>query len=77
MSNSSSFIKSVSFGLGIGGLISFLFEESEMSMEYEGLLITVKFLCTLFHGQTAVERGSSLNKEVLVLDLHEISMTAI
>ena len=36
----------------------------------------MKFLLTLSHGQTSVERGFSVNKEVLVPNLKEVSLVA-
>ena len=42
----------------------------------EGLWTKVKFLLTLSHGQTAVERGFSVNKEALAPNLKEDSLKA-
>ena len=41
----------------------------ENKEEYEQLWTTMKVLLTLSHGQAAVERGFSVNKEVLNPDL--------
>ena len=49
----------------------------ENKEEYEQLWTTVEMLLTLSHGQPAVERGFSVNKEVLYPNLQEMSLRAI
>ena len=49
----------------------------EKKEEYEQLWTTMKMLLTLSHGQAAVERGFSVNKEVLNPNLQEMSLRAI
>ena len=55
-------------------LFSKLLEDKK---EYEQLWTTMKMLLTLCHGQAAVERGFSVNKEVLNPNLQEMSLRAI
>ena len=45
--------------------------------EYKELWLTMQLLLTLSHGQARVERGFSVNKEVLTPDLQELSLQAI
>ena len=49
----------------------------ENKEEYEQLWMTMKMLLTLSHGQAAVERGFSVNKEILNPNLQEMSLRAI
>ena len=44
---------------------------------YEDLWTTVKFLLTLSHGQAAIERGFSVNKEALAPNLKEDSLKVV
>ena len=65
---------------------SFLLEENRLDTFYFKLLSgkrdfkelwdTMKFLLTLSHGQASVERGFSVNKEVLAPNLREVSLVA-
>ena len=56
---------------------SFLSEILQMQVEYQDLWLTMQLLLTLSHGQAAVERGFSVNKEVLTPNLQEVSLQAI
>ena len=49
----------------------------ENKEEYGQLWTTMKMLLTLSHGQATVERGFSVNKEVLNPNLQEMSLRAI
>ena len=48
-----------------------------MQKTYEDLWTTFEFLLTLSHGQTAVDRGFSVNKEALVPDHKEDIIKAV
>ena len=48
-----------------------------MQVEYQDLWLTMQLLLTLSHGQATVERGFSVNKEVLTPNLQEVSLQAI
>ena len=50
-------------------LDSFLSEILQMQVEYQDLWLTMQLLLTLSHGQATVERGFSVNKEVLIPNL--------
>ena len=54
-----------SFKSGEDRLDSFLSEILQMQVEYQDLWLTRQLLLTLSHGQATVERGFSVNKEVL------------
>ena len=54
-----------SFKSGEERLDSFLSEILQMQVEYQDLWLTMQLLLTLSHGQATVERGFSVNKEVL------------
>ena len=56
---------------------SFLSEILQMQVEYQDLWLTMQLLLTLSHGQATVERGFSVNKEVLTPNLQEVSLQAI
>ena len=56
---------------------SFLSEILHMQVEYQDLWLTMQLLLTLSHGQATVERGFSVNKEVLTPNLQEVSLQAI
>ena len=58
-------------------LDKFLSKLLENKEEYEQLWTTMKMLLTLSHGQASVERGFSVNKEVLHPNLQETSLRAI
>ena len=45
-----------------------------MQVEYQDLWLTMQLLLTLSHGQATVERGFSVNKEVLTPNLQEVSL---
>ena len=66
-----------SFKSGEGRLDSFLSEILQMQVEYQDLWLTMQLLLTLSHGQATVERGFSVNKEVLTPNLQEVSLQAI
>ena len=55
----------------------FFFEELNQQKTYESLWCTIQLLLTLSHGQAAVERGFSVNKEVLAPNLKVVSLTAL
>ena len=55
----------------------FLFELLNGQEEFGELWKTLQFLLTLSHSQAAVERGFSVNKEVLTPNLQEMSLRAI
>ena len=63
-----------SFKSGEDRLDSFLSEILQMQVEYQDLWLTVQLLLTLSHGQATVERGFSVNKEVLTPNLQEVSL---
>ena len=56
---------------------SFLFEVLQNQNESQQLWITMQLLLTLSHGQATVERGFSVNKEVLAPNLQETSLVAM
>ena len=56
---------------------TFFFEELNQQKTYESLWCTLQLLLTLSHGQAAVERGFSVNKEVLAPNLKAVSLTAL
>ena len=64
--------KFASYCFGQERLAKFLSELFDNQKEYEELWLTLRIL-TLFHGQAAVERGSSVNKEVLAPNLQEMN----
>ena len=51
----------------------FLFEVLQNQNESQQLWITMQLILTLSHGQATVERGFSVNKEVLASNLQETS----
>ena len=55
---------------------AFYFELLSGKRDFKELWDTMKFLLTLSHSQASVERGFSVNKEVLVLNLKEVSLVA-
>ena len=55
----------------------FLYEELIDKREFEDLWTLFKQLLTLFHGQASVERGFSVNKEVVAPNLEEVSLASI
>ena len=63
--------------LGVDRLDTFFFEELNQQKIYESLWCTIQLLLTLSHGQAAVERGFSVNKEVLAPNLKAVSLTAL
>ena len=65
------------FKNGEDRLDSFLSEILQMQVEYQDLWLTMQLLLTLSHGQATVERGFSVNKEVLTPNLQEVSLQAI
>ena len=58
-------------------LDSFLFEVLQNQNESQQLWITMQLILTLSHGQATVERGFSVNKEVLAPNLQETSLVAM
>ena len=56
---------------------SFLFEVLQNQNESQQLWITMQLILTLSHGQATVERGFSVNKEVLAPNLQETSLVAM
>ena len=61
----------------ICSLIAFTLEMLEAKEEYKDLWRTLQLLLTLSHSQAAVERGFSVNKEILVPNMQEESLQAI
>ena len=55
----------------------FYSEMLEAKEEYKDLWRTLQLLLTLSHSQAAVERGFSVNKEVLAPNMQEESLQAI
>ena len=66
--------KCVGFEFGEDRLDAFFYDVLNTQKTYENLWTTVKFLLTLSHGQAAVERGFSVNKEALAPNLKEDSL---
>ena len=66
-----------SFKSGEDRVDSFLSEILQMQVEYQDLWLMMQLLLTLSHGQATVERGFSVNKEVLTPNLQEVSLQAI
>ena len=56
---------------------SFLFEVLQNQNESQQLWIIMQLILTLSHGQATVERGFSVNKEVLAPNLQETSLVAM
>ena len=56
---------------------SFLFEVLQNQNESQQLWVTMQLILTLSHGQATVERGFSVNKEVLAPNLQETSLVAM
>ena len=65
-----------SFKITTDRLDSFLFEVLQNQNESQSLWITMQLILTLSHGQATVERGFSMNKEVLAPNLQETSLVA-
>ena len=66
-----------SFKITTDRLDSFLFEVLQNQNESQQLWITMQLILTLSHRQTTVERGFSVNKEVLAPNLQETSLVAM
>ena len=58
-------------------LDTFFFEVLDQKIAYKGLWCTVQLLLTLSHGQAAVERGFSVNKDILAPNLKTLSLTSV
>ena len=69
--------KFAGFKFGQDRLHAFFYNVLNTQKTYEVLWTTVKFLLTLSHGQAAVEKGFSFNKESLAPNLKEDSLKAI
>ena len=65
-----------SFKITTDRLDSFLFEVLQNQNESQQLWITMQLILT-WHGQATVERGFSVNKEVLAPNLQETSLVAV
>ena len=65
------------FKFGEDRLDTFFFEVLDQKIAYKGLWCTVQLLLTLSHGQAAVERGFSVNKDILAPNLKTLSLTSI
>ena len=63
-----------SFKITTDRLDSFLFGVLQNQNESKQLWITMQLFLTLSHGQATVERGFSVNKEVLSPNLQETSL---
>ena len=61
--------KFAGFKFGEEQLDTFFYEALNQQKTYEGLCCIIQLLLTLSHGETAVERGFSVNKDVV----HKIS----
>ena len=61
--------KFAGFSFGVDQLDTFFFEELDQQKTYESLWCTIQLLLTMSHGQAAVERGFSGNKDVLAPNL--------
>ena len=70
-------VKFSSFKSGEDRLDSSWSEILQMQVEYQDLWLTMQLHLTLSHGQATVERGFSVNKEVLTPNLQEVSLQAI
>ena len=66
-----------SFKITTDRLDSFLFEVLQNQNESQQLWITMQLILTLSHWQATVERGFSVNKEVLAHNLQETSLVAM
>ena len=66
-----------SFKITTDRLDSFLFEVLQNQNESQQLWITMQLILTVSHGQATVERGFSVNKEVLAPNLQETSLVAM
>ena len=66
-----------SFKITTDRLDSFLFEVLLNQNESQQLWITMQLILTLSHGQATVERGFSVNKEVLAPKLQSTSLVAM
>ena len=66
-----------SFKITTDRLDSFLFEVLQNQNESQQLWITMQLILTLSHGQATVERGFSVNKEVLAPNLQETSLVVM
>ena len=56
---------------------TFFFEALNQQKTYEGLWCIKQLLLTLSHGQAAVERGFSVNKDVLAPNFEVLNLTAL
>ena len=70
-------LKFAGFKFGEDRLDASFYDVLNTQKTYEELWTAVKFLLTLFHGQAAVERGFSVNKEALAPNLKEDILKAI
>ena len=68
--------KFAGFSFGVDRLDTFFFEELDQKKTYECLWCTIQLL-TMSHGQSAVERGFSVSKDVLAANLKAVSLTAL
>ena len=66
-----------SFKITSDRLDSFLFEVLQNQNESQQLWITMQLILTLSYGQAKIERGFSVNKEVLAPNLQETSLVAM
>ena len=66
-----------SFKYGEVRLDTFLSEMLQGQEEFHNLCTTMQILLTLSHGQGTVERGFSVNKEILAPNLQEVSLRSI
>ena len=66
-----------SFKITTDRLDSFLFEVLQNQNESQQLWITMQLILTLSHGQATVERGFSVNKEVLAPNFQETTLVAM
>ena len=69
--------KYAGFSFGVDQLDTFFFEELNQQKTYESLWCTMQLLLTMSHCQAAVERGFSVNRDVLAPNLKAVSLTAL
>ena len=69
--------KFAGFTFGVDRLDTFFFEVLNRQKIYESLWCTIQLLLTMSHSQAAVERGFSVNKDVLAPNLKAVSLTAL
>ena len=69
--------KFAGFSFGVDQLDTFFFEKINQQKTFESLWCSIQLLLTMSHGQAAVERGFSVNKDILAPNLKAVSLTAL